>query len=312
LGYLKEADGFRRFVQRSAAGSTDELQIFFGVGGERRLFEHEIPELDGYRGAGPVRIGNAAETQMQLDVYGELLNLAWQWHQLEHSPDDDYLDFIVELVNGARRLWRNPDRGIWEVRGEPRHFVHSKVMCWTALDRGIGLAEELGCKAPVSDWKKERGEIRRAIEGKGYDAGRGVFIQAFDHPQMDAALLLLPVSGFVSYTDERMVRTTDAIRQSLLEDGLVRRYPAGDDGLHGKEGTFLACTFWLAECLARQGRLGEADDVFKCALSTGNDLGLFSEQYSVDDNEMLGNFPQGLTHLSLITAALALAGTEKK
>ena len=312
LGFVKEADGFRRFVERSAAGSADDLQVFFGVGGERRLFEHRIAELDGYRGAGPVRIGNAAETQTQLDVYGELLDLAWRWHQLEHSPDDDYLEFIVELVNEARRLWRNPDRGIWELRGEPRHFVHSKVMCWTALDRGIGLAEELGCKAPVSDWKRERGEIRRSIEDKGYDAGRGVFIQAFDHPQMDAALLLLPVSGFVSYTDERMVRTTDAIRKNLLEDGLLRRYPTGDDGLEGKEGTFLACTFWLAECLARQGRLEEARSVFKRALSTGNDLGLFSEEYSVDDDEMLGNFPQGLTHLSLITAALALAGVEEK
>lgn len=312
LGYVKEADGFRRFVERSAANSAAKLQVLFGVGGETCAFEHEIPELEGYRGAKPVRIGNAAASQIQLDVYGELLDLAWRWHKLEHSPDDDYLQFIVELVNGARRLWRNPDRGIWEVRCEPRHFVHSKAMCWAALDRGIGLAEELGCKAPVGDWIRERDEIRRAIEEKGYDAGRGVFIQAFDYPQMDAALLLLPVSGFVSPTDERMVRTTDAIRENLLEDGLVRRYAPGDDGMDGKEGTFLACTFWLAEALARQGRFEEAHGVFKRALSTGNELGLFAEQYSVDDHEMLGNFPQALSHLSLITAALALAGAEDK
>ncbi|MHC1743388.1 MAG: glycoside hydrolase family 15 protein [Syntrophobacteraceae bacterium] len=308
LGYVKEADGFRRFVERTAANSAAKLQVLFGVGGETCAFEHEIDELEGYRGAKPVRIGNAAASQLQLDVYGELLDLAWRWHQRKNSPDEDYLEFIVELVNGARKLWRNPDRGIWEIRGEPRHFVHSKAMCWAALDRGIGLSEELGCKAPVNEWKRERDEIRRAIEEKGYDAARGVFIQAFDHPQMDAALLLLPVSGFISHTDERMVRTTDAIRESLSEDGLVRRYPTEGDGLEGKEGTFLACTFWLAEALARQGRFEEAHAVFKRALSTGNELGLFPEEYSVDDDEMLGNFPQGLTHLSLITAALALAG----
>ena len=312
LGYVKEADGFRRFVERSAASSAAKVQVLFGVGGETCLFEREISELEGYRGAKPVRIGNAAASQIQLDVYGELLELAWRWHRLEHSPDDDYLEFIVELVNEARKLWHNPDRGIWEVRGEPRHFVHSKAMCWSALDRGIGLAEELGCRAPVEDWKRERDEIRRAIEEKGYDAARGVFIQAFDHPRMDAALLLLPVSGFVAYTDERMLRTTDAIRESLLEDGFVRRYPAGDDGLDGKEGAFLACTFWLAECLARQNRFEDAHTVFKRALSAGNDLGLFPEQYNIDDNEMLGNFPQGLTHLSLITAALALTTAEEK
>jgi GH15 family glucan-1,4-alpha-glucosidase len=307
LGYTKEADGFRRFVERSTAGSAEELQILFGVGGERRLVELDIPELEGYRGSKPVRIGNAAERQVQLDVYGELLDLAWRWHTLGRSPDDDYWEFLVELVNAAARLWDSPDRGIWEMRGELCHFVHSKAMCWSALSRGIKLADELGRQAPIKDWQKACGEIRSAIEQKGYDKKRGIFIQAFERPNMDSALLLLPLSGFVEYRDERMIRTTDAIMENLSEDGLLRRYAADDGGMEGREGVFLACSFWLVECLARQGRRAEAETVFKRVILTGNDLGLFSEEFDTATGGMLGNFPQGLTHLSLIAAAVALA-----
>ncbi|MEJ2696263.1 MAG: glycoside hydrolase family 15 protein [Candidatus Sulfobium sp.] len=306
LGYHKEADGFRRFVERSAAGSAEELQILFGVGGERRLTELDIPELDGYRGSKPVRIGNAAEGQMQLDVYGELMDLAWRWHTMGQSPDDDYWEFLVELVNSAARLWHNPDRGIWEMRGRPRHFVHSKAMCWSAINRGVKMAGKLGRQAPLNDWRKACDEIRSAIEEKGYDRKRGIFIQAFELPRMDSALLLLPLSGFVDYRDERMVRTVDAVMEDIYEDGLLRRYAADDDGLEGREGVFLACSFWLAECLARQGRRPEAEAVFNRVVGTGNDLGLFSEEYDTATGRMLGNFPQGLTHLSLITAAVAL------
>ncbi|MGW8194760.1 MAG: glycoside hydrolase family 15 protein, partial [Desulforhopalus sp.] len=192
LGFDSESEGFRKFVERSAAGSAEELQILFGVGGERRLNEMTVRELEGYRGAQPVRIGNAAEVQRQLDVYGELLDLAWRWHDLGHSPDDDYWEFITELVNSAARLWKKPDQGIWEMRGAPRHFVQSKVMCWAAIDSGIRLAEDLGRDGPLAKWKKVRDEIRGAVEEKGYDARRGVFIQAFGHHRMDAALLLLP------------------------------------------------------------------------------------------------------------------------
>jgi GH15 family glucan-1,4-alpha-glucosidase len=307
LGHVKEADGFRRFIERSAAGSAEELQILFGVGGERRLQEREVQELEGYRGARPVRIGNAAAGQVQLDVYGELLDLAWRWHERGQSPDDDYWEFLVELVSAAVKRWRQPDRGIWEMRGEPRHFVQSKAMCWAALDRGIALAEDLGREAPVGDWKRARKEIRRAVEEKGYDRSRGVFVQAFDRLQVDAALLLLPMVGFVDYRDPRMVRTTDAVRRDLGEEGLLRRYVSDDDGLPGREGVFLACSFWLAECLARQGRLDEAQEVFRQTVATGNDLGLFAEEYHTGAREMLGNFPQGLTHLSLIAATTALA-----
>lgn len=310
VGYVKEANGFRRFIERSAAGSADQLQIVFGLGGERWLPENEIGRLEGYRGARPVVVGNDAWRQSQLDTYGALLDLAYRWHNQGHSPDDDYWEFLVELVCAAVELWPRPDRSIWELRGEPRHFVYSKVMCWAALDRGIKLAEDIGREAPLDEWKKARDEVRLAVETNGYDADRGVFVQAFDHSIMDASLLLLPEVDFVNYNDERMIRTTDAVRKELEEGGLLRRYAPCDDGLPGSEGVFLPCSFWLAECLARQGRLDQAHEVFERALSTGNDLGLFSEEFDTKSNEMLGNFPQALTHLALISAAVALAETE--
>jgi GH15 family glucan-1,4-alpha-glucosidase len=311
LGFVREADGFRRFVERTAAGNADEIQVLFGVGGERRLHEYEIPGLCGYKGASPVRIGNAAEGQVQLDVYGELLELAWIWHNRRQSPDSDYWEFVQALVNRTIKVWRGPDQGIWEIRGDPRHFVHSKVMCWVALDRGIKMAEGLGADAPLEKWKNERDTVRAEIETKGYDRTRGVFIQAFGYPIMDSALLLLPIFGFVEFRDERMVRTVDAIRGDLEEDGLLKRYASDSDNLKGTEGTFISCSFWLAECLALQGRLKEAHAVLQRASATGNDLGLFSEEFDTGTGEMLGNFPQGLTHLSHVAAVMAIARMEK-
>jgi GH15 family glucan-1,4-alpha-glucosidase len=309
LGYRKEADGFRRFVQRTSAGSADEVQVLFGVGGERHLVEYELKSAHGYRNSRPVRIGNAAETQVQLDVYGALLGLAWIWHTQGQSPDDDYWEFLVHLVNRAARFWSEPDQGIWEMRGAPRHFVYSKAMCWSALDRGIRLAEELGRKAPLEDWKNTRERIRSAIEGHGYDRRRGVFVQAFGHPEMDASLLLLPHTGFVDYRDERMLRTTDAVQGELEKDGLLLRYASGNDSMEGTEGAFCCCSFWLAECLAYQGRPDRARGIFERALGAGNDLGIYSEEYDPKAAEMLGNFPQALTHLSLIAAAVAMEKT---
>jgi len=306
LGYHKEADGFRRFVERTAAGSAEEVQVLFGVGGERHLLEFELKNAPGYRNSRPVRAGNAAENQIQLDVYGELLGLAWIWHTQGESPDDDYWEFLVRLVNRAAQCWSQPDQGIWEMRGPPRHFVHSKAMCWSALDRGIRLAEELGRQAPLADWKNTRKEIRSAIERDGYHGRRGVFVQAFGGEEMDSSLLLLPYTGFVDWRDERMLRTTDAVQEDLERDGLLLRYPAGNDGMEGSEGTFCCCSFWLAECLACQGRLERAEEVFQRALAAGNDLGIFSEEYDPRSGEMLGNFPQALTHLSLIAAAVAM------
>ena len=309
VGYVKEANGFRRFIERSAA-SADQLQIVFGLGGERWLPENEIARLEGYRGSKPVRVGNDAWRQSQLDTYGDLLDLAYRWHNRGESPDDDYWEFLVEVADTVVGSWQRPDRSIWELRGEPRHFVYSKVKCWNALDRGIKLAEETGRQAPLDKWKETRNKVRLAVETKGYDLNRGAFTQAFDHHVMDASLLLLPSCDFVNYNDERMIRTTDAVWEELEEGGLLRRYIPYDDGLPGSEGVFLPCSFWLAECLARQGRRDHASEVFERALATGNDLGLFSEEYDTISNEMLGNFPQALTHLSLIQAAVALAEME--
>ena len=312
LGFFHEADGFRRFVERTAAGSAEEVQIMFGVGGERHLPEREIPELDGYRGSKPVRVGNAAANQMQHDVFGELLDLAYNWHLWGNDPDDDYWEFIVELLDRTIHIWREPDHGLWEIRGEPRHFVQSKAMCWAALDCGIRLAEETGRDAPVDKWKSERKAVRDAIHGEGYDSKRGVYTQAFGRKEMDASLLLLPMFRFVAFDDERMLRTTDAVWNDLGHDGLIMRYAADSDGMAGREGTFLCCTFWLAEVLARQKRIDEARRVFEDGCATANDLRLFAEEFDVNNQIMLGNFPQGLTHLSLISAAVAIGETERE
>jgi GH15 family glucan-1,4-alpha-glucosidase len=308
LGFETEADRFRRFMLRTAAGSVEDLQVCYGVSGERRLGETDL-ELEGYRGSRPVRVGNEASQQLQLDAYGELVNLTWRWHERGNSPGDDDWRFILDLVEAAVEGWREPDAGIWEWRGEPKHFVHSKVLCWAAVDRGLRLADECMRKAPERRWRKARDEIREAVEAEGYDADRGVFVQAFGEPQLDAALLLLPTVEFLDYDDERIVRTADAIREELDDDGLIRRYDA-DDGLEGREGAFVPCSFWLAECLAKQHRLDDARAVFDRAVACANDLGLFSEEWDTRAGEMVGNFPQGLSHLSHIAAVVALHENE--
>ncbi len=305
LGCAGEADGFRRFIQRSAAGNADELQVMYGIDGKRRLTEVTLDHLEGWRGSRPVRIGNAADKQFQSDMYGLLLELAWRWSERGNKPERDDWDFLVEIVDAAAAKWQMPDRGIWEVRGEPRHFVHSKVMCWAALQRGLQLADVHRLAAPLARWRAARDAIREAIEAHGIDRERGHFVAAFGSTDLDAALLLLPDVGFVAYDDERMRRTAEAIRVELDDGGLVLRYRA-HDGLSGGEGVFLACSFWLAECLARQGRRGEARELFERVTRCANDLGLFAEEYSPRAGELLGNFPQGLTHLAHISAALAL------
>ncbi|HEY8679611.1 MAG TPA: glycoside hydrolase family 15 protein [Candidatus Dormibacteraeota bacterium] len=309
IGAFDEADGFRRFIQRSAAGSARDLQVMYGLGGERRLTEIVLDKLDGYEHSQPVRIGNAASQQLQLDAYGTLVDLSWRWHLRGHSPDDDYWRFIVDLVDVAAERWSEPDHGIWEMRGQPQHFVHSKVMCWTALDRGLSLARECLRKAPTQRWRKVQKQIRDAVDSEGYDRHRRVFVQAFGSQQVDAALLMLPLTHFVPFEDPKAIRTVDAIRHDLEENGLILRYRAEktDDGLKGVEGTFLPCSFWMAEVLARQGRLDEARVIFDRASSTSSELGLFAEEYDTRSDRMLGNFPQALTHLTHIVAAVALA-----
>jgi GH15 family glucan-1,4-alpha-glucosidase len=306
LGFEDEADGVRRFLERSAAGSADSLQIMYGPGGERRLFEWELTELEGYRGSAPVRVGNAASEQLQLDMYGHVLDLAWRWHVRGQSPDDDYWRFLHGVVDTAAERWREPDRGIWEVRSEPRHFVHSKVMCWVAVDRGLRLARDCMRQCPVRKWQKAAREIREAVEDEGMDRHGRHFVAAFGYQELDAALLLIPGFEFVAYSDDRMVRTVDAIAEQLDDGGLLRRY-RHPDGLPGQEGVFIACTFWLAECYAHMGRTAEAEAAFARACATANDLCLYSEEFDVTHRVALGNFPQGLTHLSHLAAAVALA-----
>ena len=307
LGCRAESDGFRRFIERSAAGNADELQVLYAVDGRRRLTELTLDHLDGWRGSRPVRVGNAAEAQFQADMYGLLLELAWHWSRRGNSPGWHYWDFLVDTVETAIARWHLPDRGIWEIRSAPRHFVHSKVMCWAAVNRGIALAEAHSLPAPTERWRGVREEMRRVIEAEGIDHDRGCFVQSFGSRDVDAALLLLPTVDFVVYEDPRMMRTADVILDELCRDGLVLRYRT-EDGLRGSEGTFLACTFWLAECLARQGRHRDARAIFQRAVACANDVGLFSEEYLAASGEMLGNFPQGLTHLAHISAALVLEG----
>jgi GH15 family glucan-1,4-alpha-glucosidase len=307
LGAVQEADAFRAFIMRSAAGHAEDLQVVYGVGGERRLRGDVVEGLEGYRRSRPVRLGNDASEQSQLDAYGELVNLTWRWHRRGHSPSDDDWRFLVSLINLAAEQWPEPDCGIWEWPGDPDHFVHSKVLCWSALDRGIRLADECMRRAPTRRWKQARDKLRETIERRGYDRKRGVYVQAFDRPELDAALLLLPTVEYVAWDDERMLRTIAAVREELdAGDGLLYRYRRAD-GLDGQEGAFLCCSFWLAECLARAGELTEARTIFDQAVARGNDLGLFSEEIDPKTGELLGNFPQGLTHLAHIDAAVALA-----
>jgi GH15 family glucan-1,4-alpha-glucosidase len=305
LGLEAEAEGVRRFIQRSAAGHAEELQVLYAVDGKRRLPELTLDGLEGWRSSRPVRIGNAASQQFQLDMYGLVVELSWRWSERGVRPERDYWEFLVSIIEAAIEKSRTPDRGIWEVRSEPRHFVHSKVMCWAAIDGGIAMAEKYNLAAPLERWRQERDSLRINIETRGVDHDRGIFVESYGSDQLDAALLLLPGVDFVRFDDERMVRTAEAIRQELTSDGLVLRYKS-QDGLQGREGVFLACTFWLAECLARQGRRRDALRTFKQATAAANDLGLFAEEYAPGSQEMLGNFPQGLTHLAHISAALAL------
>jgi GH15 family glucan-1,4-alpha-glucosidase len=314
IGFLKEASRFRDFVQRSAASSADLLLIMYGIDGRRRLDELELPELSGYKESRPVRFGNAAFKQKQFDCYGLLLQLVWHWHLRGKSPDDDLWRFIVRLVDFVCDNWERPDQGLWESRGMPQHFVHSKIMLWCAVDRGIKLANDCARKAPIRKWETTRRSIKSAIEAKGIDRKGHYFVQSFGSSAVDSASLLIPQTEFVEWQDKRMVATCDEIMEQLDRDGLLLRYASksSSDGLTGKEGSFLACTFWLVECLAMQGRMQLAREYFDRALACSNDLGLFSEEFDVKHQEALGNFPQGLSHLSHIAAATALETASSK
>ena len=304
-----EALRFFAFLARAAGTQLARgrhLQIVFGVGGERDLTERELPHLSGWRGSGPVRAGNGAWDQRQQDVYGALLDAAWVLRDQLGPLDDPTRQFLVAAVEAAAQGWSRPDQGIWEVRGPARRYLHSALMSWVALDRGVRLAPVLGAQAEVARWSALRDEVRAAVLEQGWDEGAGAFTQALGSPELDASSLLVALVGILPPDDPRLAATIDAVAAGLADErGLLLRYRS-DDGLEGQEGSFLLCTFWLAEALAVTGRPREAEEVLQRAAAHANDLGLLAEQ-TAPDGSLLGNFPQAFSHLGLVLAAQALA-----
>ena len=329
-----EANQFFNYVTTSAAGSLDrggDLQIMFGVGGERDLTERELPNLEGWRDSAPVRVGNAAWNQRQLDVYGELLGAVYRLSdhvfdttsRVGPTADPDKWGappdlepatrrFFVELANTAARRWQEKDQGIWEIRGEPRDFLYSKLMCWVALDRAVALADPLDASDRVEAWKHTKAQIREAILTKGWSDRANAFTQSFGSDELDASNLMLPLVGFLPADEPRVLSTIKATEERLTDKrGLVYRYRS-HDGLEGEEGTFLLCTFWLAQALARSGQAARARNVFERALAFVNDVGLLSEEVDPVSGELLGNFPQAFSHTGLVNAAWAISETERQ
>jgi len=307
-GYTREAGEWRDWLLRAVAGDPEDIQPLYGVMGERRLSEWEAPWLKGFGGARPVRFGNAAAGQMQLDVFGEVIDALYQAEQHGVAMSRPELDLQRALVGHVERIWREPDRGIWEVRGAPRRFTHSMVMAWVALDRGVRTAERLGTDAPLDRWRAVRQEIHDEVLALCFDEARGAFTQAAGVRSLDASALLIPLVGFLPPDDPRIVGTVKAIAAELMSGGFVRRYDTGeaDDGLAGDEAAFLACSFWLADNLALQGRRDEAAEVFERLVGVANDVGLLAEEYDPATASLAGNFPQALSHLSLVNTALGL------
>jgi len=310
-GYLDEARDWRDWLFRAIAGSPQDLQIMYGVAGERRLIELELPWLAGYEGSRPVRIGNGASHQLQLDVYGEVVDALYLARAKGLEPSDDAWALTNKIFEWLESGWREADEGIWEVRGPRRHFTHSKVMAWVAFDRAVKAVERFGREGPLDRWRATREAIREDILRSGYDADLGTFVQFYGSDRLDASLLLIPLVGFLPAKDERVVGTVAAIERELLRDGFVERYRADDenvdvDGLPPGEGVFLPCSFWLVAVLARQGRLEEAVKLYERLLSLRNDLGLISEEYDPERKRLVGNFPQAFTHLALVETAFTL------
>jgi alpha,alpha-trehalase len=312
-----EADKFFDYMSSASAAQVHdggELQIMFGIGGERDLSERELSHLSGWRGSFPVRVGNGAWNQRQLDVYGELLDAAARLPEQVARLNPASRAFLVSLADAAAERWQEKDQGIWEIRGEPRHFVYSKLMCWVALDRAISLADLLDANGRVDGWKHVREEIADAILTQGWSDSANAFVQSFGSEELDASNLMMPIVGFLPADDPRMLATIDAIAERLTDErGLVYRYRTeeGVDGLAGEEGTFLLCTFWLAQALALSGQVERAREVFERAASYVTDLGLLAEEVDATTGELLGNFPQAFSHIGLVNAAWAIARAEE-
>jgi GH15 family glucan-1,4-alpha-glucosidase len=307
-GYREEAQAWGAWLRRSVAGTPAQVQTLYGLGGERWVMEWEVPWLAGYQGASPVRVGNAASNQLQLDVFGEVVDALYQEIELGLVPPSASWDLLKALAGHVVREWEKPDDGIWEVRGGSKCFTFSKVMTWVALDRVVRLAEKHNLHAPLDQWRAVRQTMHDTICREGFHTGRNSFVQAFGETSLDAAVLLIPIVGFLPADDPRMLATVEAIRQDLMVDGLVMRYRTEEtvDGLPAGEGVFLACSFWYVDNLVLQGRHDEARTMFQRLVELCNDVGLLSEEYDPKDRRQLGNFPQGLSHLALINSALNL------
>ena len=311
-GYVEEAEAWRRWLVGAVAGTPSQMQIMYGIAGERRLTEFVLDWLPGYESSVPVRIGNGAHEQHQLDVYGELMD-AMHLARRSGLPDDENAWRVQRaLLRFLETAWKEPDEGIWEVRGPQRHFTHSKVMAWVAMDRGVKAVEQFGREGEAQKWRKVRDEIHAQVCREGFDSELGSFVQAYGSKDADASLLMLPQVGFLPASDPRMRGTVDYICRTLLQDGFVSRYPTREsiDGLPPGEGAFLLCTFWLADNFALQGRTAEARDLFKRLLELRNDVGLLSEEYDPASQRMVGNFPQAFSHVGLINTARNLTTTE--
>jgi GH15 family glucan-1,4-alpha-glucosidase len=304
-GYRDEASAWRQWLLRAAAGHPSQLQIMYGLAGERRLTEIELPWLSGYDASKPVRIGNAAYDQLQIDVYGELMDALHVGRKFQLEPSHDGWNLQKVLLENLVRKWNAPDKGIWEVRGGSKHFTHSRLMAWVAYDRAIKGVEDFGLSGPVESWRDTREMIRRQILEHGWSDKLKSFVQHFEGDALDASLLLVPVVGFLPPDDPRVISTVEAIQRDLVEDGLVLRYRPEEtaDGLRGHEGTFLVCSFWLADALCMIGRLDEASALFERLLSLRNDLGLLAEEYDPRAGRQLGNFPQAFSHVGVANTA---------
>ena len=304
-GFVDEADAWRDWLLRAVAGDPAQMQIMYGVAGERRLVEYQVTWLKGYENAGPVRIGNAASDQLQIDVYGEVLDALYQARRMNLGSNDVAWGLEQALLAHLETIWDQPDEGMWEVRGGRRHFTHSKVMAWVAFDRAVRSVEEFGLEGPVERWADLRDRIHAQVCSNGFDAELNSFVQAYGSKALDASLLLLPLVGFLPADDPRMIGTVAAIETNLLTDGFVARYDTGTavDGLAGREGVFLACSFWLADNYILQDRYDDARKLFERLLAVRNDLGLLAEEYDLQAKRLVGNFPQAFSHVALINTA---------
>ena len=311
-GYTEEALAFRDFLLRVGTGDPTKIQIMYGIRGERRLTEFELEELPGYERSRPVRIGNAASEQFQLDVYGEVLGVGFLGTKVVGRIEKELWPRWRTIVEYVETIWRQPDDGIWESRGPRRHYTYSKVMAWVVFDRAVRLAEQFELEAPLDRWKETRDEIHQEVCEQGYDPERRTFTQYYGSKELDASVLNIPLVGFLPGTDERVTGTIDAISRELGRDGFVSRYSTADtdDGLSGDEGQFLACSFWLVSALALNGRVEEARALFERLVGLTNDLGLLAEEYDVKRQRQVGNFPQAFSHLTLIGAATAISAAE--